>query len=89
MADVLSGDMIHHALNLGICLLETDYNGVDNRKQMEVCKQIVQWRWLIIGETSMVSARHLADVDVKLRSLLPSSSMHKTINMVLFGHLEV
>ena len=30
-------------------------------------KAILQWRWLIIDEISMVSARLLADVDQKLR----------------------
>ena len=87
MADLLSGDTFHRALHTGMCFVfvnkqtqhtSHDYNGEDNRKLLEVCKQILQWRWLIRDEIGMASARLLADVDVKLRSLVLSSSMHKT-----------
>ena len=80
MADLLSGDTVHRALNIGMLgnnKTKQDYNGEDNRKSMEVSRQILQRRWLIIN-VSLVSARLLADVDVKLRSLVPSSSTHRT-----------
>ena len=35
---------------------------------MDVAKRVLQWRWLIIDEISMVSAKLLAEVDPKLRS---------------------
>ena len=50
MADQLSGDMVHHARNLGMFGERKHYDhGEDNRKQMEVSKHNLQWRWLIIG----------------------------------------
>ena len=39
-----------------------------NKKQIEVAKRVLQWRWLIIDEISMVSAKLLAEVDVRLRA---------------------
>ena len=39
-----------------------------------MAKQLLQCRWLIIDEISMVSARLLADIDCKLRSLSRATS---------------
>ena len=69
MAELLGGDTIHHA-----CGIPAFRKFVDNedlmQTQMEVAKRVLQWRWLIIDEISMVSARLLAEVDVKLRSVI-------------------
>ena len=65
MADQLGGDTIHHACGIPV------YNkgeGETPSKQFEIAKRVLQWRWLIIDEISMVSAKLLATVDVKLRS---------------------
>ena len=37
---------------------------------MEIAKKLLQWRWLIMDEISMVSARLLAQMDVKLRDVI-------------------
>ena len=46
----------------------------DLRKQQEVAKQLLQWRWLIIDEIRMVRARLLAEMDCTLRALARASS---------------
>ena len=69
MASQLAGDTIHHAC--GIAAKRRGGNAEQSaQKQMEVAKRILQWRWLIIDEISMVSAKLFAEVDVKLRSLV-------------------
>ena len=37
---------------------------------MDVAKRVLQWRWLIIDEISLVSAKLFADIDVKLRQVV-------------------
>ena len=69
MADLLGGDTVHHALNIGIfdkCFKSRE--GSNEKKSLDVMKSVLQLRWLIIDEISMVSARLLADIDLKLRS---------------------
>ena len=57
MADLLGGDTIHHALNLKVFGKRNTTTSHETRRQEEVAKQMLQWRWLIINEISMVSAR--------------------------------
>ena len=65
----LDGDTIHHAL--GIHPMQTTQDSSkDTVKQQAVAKKIMQWRWLIIDEISMVSARLLAEIDAKLRDVV-------------------
>ena len=60
--------MFHHAL--GINPMDKAQNSAMNTtKQQDVAKRVLQWRWLIIDEISMVSARLLADIDMKLRDV--------------------
>ena len=69
MADQLGGDTIHHAC--GIPVRRRGENSEHtSQKQMEIAKRILQWRWLIIDEISMVSAKLFAEIDVKLRGLV-------------------
>ena len=68
MADLLGGDTIHHAC--GIPVMERASAGADHQRHMEIAKKLLQWRWLIIDEISMVSARLLAQMDVKLRDVI-------------------
>ena len=63
------GDTIHHACGIPV------FNGrecheEDLQKQMEIAKRVLQWRWLIIDEISMVSAKLLAEIDVRLRRVI-------------------
>ena len=73
MADLLEGDAIHHASNLPVLGKATSTNS-NARKHEEVAEQLLQWGWLIIDESSMASARLLADIDCKLRALARASS---------------
>ena len=40
------------------------------QRQQGIAKRVLQWRWLIIDEISMVSAKLLADMDLKLRDVI-------------------
>lgn len=40
------------------------------RKQTEIAARIMQWRWLFIFEVSMVGAKLLAELDMKLRAVM-------------------
>ena len=69
MAELLGGDTIHHACGIPV------FNGrechdEDLNNQLTVAKRVLQWRWLIIDEISMVSAKLLAELDVKLRRVV-------------------
>ena len=69
MADLLGGDTVHHALNIGVFGKQFQRReGSNDSKSLDVMKAVLQLRWLIIDEISMVSARLLADIDLKLRS---------------------
>ena len=69
MADLLGGDTIHHALNIGIFgKAIKSREGAKENKAIETMKALLRLRWLIIDEIRMVSARLLADIDEKLRS---------------------
>ena len=77
MADLLGGDTIHHALGIPV-RKHNDSNDDKIQKQLDVAKRVLQWRWLIIDEISMVSAKLLAEVDVKLRRVVRDICMGKT-----------
>ena len=67
--ELLGGDTIHHACGIPV------FNGrecheEDLNNQLTVAKRVLQWRWLIIDEISMVSAKLLAELDVKLRRVV-------------------
>ena len=69
MADLLGGDTIHHAC--GIPVKRRDGQNEDAvQTHMAIAKRVLQWRWLIIDEISMVSARLFAEVDLKLRDVI-------------------
>ena len=83
MADLLGGDTIHHAFNLPVFGRDQNTISSEVKKQHEAAKQMLNWRWLIIYEISMVSAGLLADVDCNLRALYRGNSPFKTkINKV-------
>ena len=77
MADLLEGDTIHHALGIQVFGRTFDCHGDDIRKQLDVAKQLLQWRCLLIDEISMVSSKLLAEIDMKLRALVRSVSRYK------------
>ena len=65
MAGLLQGDTIHHAL--GIPIFGQGHATTGSNQDIKIAKSILQWRWLIIDEISMVSAKLLARIDMKLR----------------------
>ena len=69
MAQLLGGDTMHHARGIP-AVKRGDEKGEDVKLQCGTAKRVLQWRWLFIGEISMVSARLLAEVDEKLRGVI-------------------
>ena len=67
MADLLSGDTIHHVFNLPV-FGKSGSKPAGDKGDLDTMKAILQLLCLIIDEIRMVSARLLADVDTKLRS---------------------
>ena len=68
MADLLGGDTIHHACGIPVFGKQDQNEERGFQKQMDVAKRVLNWRWLIIDEISMVSAKLLAELDLKLRN---------------------
>ena len=79
MADLLGGDTIHHACGIP-AFKKRENHGDDLQKHMEVAKKVLQWRWLIIDEISMVSAKLLAQLDMKLREVIRDIGTQKLAN---------
>ena len=81
MAQLLGGDTIHHALGInpfGVAPGEKAAQRAAQR-QATVAERVMQWRWLFIDEISMVSAKLLAEVDMKLRAIISDvNNMKKT-----------
>ena len=68
MAAQISGDTIHHALHIR---KGDRYGAVGSAalpSENKLAKCMILWRWLIIDEISMISARFLADIDMRLRA---------------------
>ena len=71
MADLIKGDTIHHAFNIPVFGKNffTQHAPRGSKKDIDNAKAVLQYRWIIIDEISMVSARLLADIDTQLRGL--------------------
>ena len=48
-----------------------------SQRQSDVAKRVLQWRWLIIDEVSMVSPQLLAEIDMKLRDVVRKAGSMK------------
>ena len=72
MAQMLEGDTIHHALGINPFGNKADPKSAQkgSQRQTEVANRVMHWRWLFIDEISMVGAKLLAEVDMKLRSIM-------------------
>ena len=72
MAELLEGDTIHHACGINPFGPSTDASSAQkaSQRQADVAKRVLQWRWLFIDEISMVGAKLLAEVEMKLRSIM-------------------
>ena len=53
MAQLIGGDTIHHACGIPVFSKGADDEGAGTSQQV-VAKRVLQWRWLIIDEISMV-----------------------------------
>ena len=69
MAHLIGGDTIHHALGIPVF---TDGRSSEEQlaSHMTVSKRMLQCRWLIIDEISMVSSQLLALVDIELHQVV-------------------
>ena len=78
MAEQLGGDTLHHCC--GICIKNLRSEGAysqGTKRQIEVDKAVLQWRWLIIDEISMISSQLLAEIDMALRNIVRSNASGK------------
>ena len=54
MAEQIGGDTIHHALGINP-FGQKGSDAKERQKQSAVAERVLQWRWLIVDEISMVS----------------------------------
>ena len=71
-AQLFGGDTIHHACGINPFGQKTDPKTAQKaaQRQTEVAERIARWRWIFIDEISMVSAKLLAEIDMKLRHVM-------------------
>eukprot|EP00973_Karenia_brevis_P003519 489120-Karenia_brevis.AAC.1 len=67
VAEQLKGDTLHHCCGLKRGVQDL---GASSKRQSDVAKSILHWRWLIIDEVSMLSSQLLAEIDCKLRDVV-------------------
>jgi len=73
-AQAVGGDTLHHSCGIS-------WSGISDTHQSQskrVAERVLQWRWLIIDEISMVSSKLLAQVDSKLRDTVRRCHTMKT-----------
>ena len=75
-AALIGGDTIHHACGIPV-FSNTTTEKDKTQSHVQVAKRVLQWRWLIIDEISMVSAKLLAQLDVKLRTTIREIGTYK------------
>ena len=66
--------------------------GSNEANEYEIMKRLLQLRWLIVDEISMVSAKLLADMDMKLRStcrFIDKHALNADGSIKPFGGLHV
>ncbi|CAJ1385553.1 unnamed protein product, partial [Effrenium voratum] len=68
----IRGRTLHNACGLGV-----DAAALDRAVSQEAAKRMSYWRWLVVDEVSMVNARLLAQVEQRLRAVVPSASQWK------------
>ena len=77
MAEQLGGDTLHHACGINWRQENADNDTCFSQRASKVAERVSQWKWLIIDEISMVSAKLLAEIDVKLREIMKKSDNMK------------
>ena len=71
----IDGKTIHSA-----CGLSMDIFTLDQETSQATAKRIANWRWIIIDEIGMVSARLAAQAELRLRQAMPSANRWKNDN---------
>ena len=66
-AEPLDGETIHKAL--GLAWHGNDHS-IDAQRILDLAKEAVKWRWLLIDEISMVSAEMLARLEARCRQII-------------------
>ena len=88
---MLDGDTLHHAF--GLSFGDTSKTTYNETKVLDMQKRLLQLRWLIIDEISMVSVELLAAVERACRALVRNSSTFKRpvgdVHSKPFGGLNV
>ena len=69
MAEQIGGDTTHHALGINP-FGQRSSEAQETQRQSDVAKRLLQWRWFIVDEVSMVSPQLLAEMDMKLRDVV-------------------
>lgn len=74
-ATLLGGDTLHHIMGIG----KYGRGGTDTHEapKEKIAKKWLQTRWLVIDEVSMLSAKFLAEIDCRLRSLIRERGTYK------------
>jgi hypothetical protein len=72
MAQLLEGDTIHHACGINPFGMKNDPKAAqkESKKQVGAASRIMQWRWIFLDEISMVGAKLLAELDMKIRTVM-------------------
>eukprot|EP00973_Karenia_brevis_P081070 11243124-Karenia_brevis.AAC.1 len=71
-AQLLEGDTMHHACGINPFGGKAHAKAAEkeSQRQTHVATRVQQWRWLFVVEISMVGAKLLAEVDMKLRTIM-------------------
>ena len=90
-AEPLDGETIHKAL--GLAWHGNDHS-IDAQRILDLAKEAVKWRWLLIDEISMVSAEMLARLEARCRQIIMDLSATKYVanrahRVAPFGGLNV
>ena len=75
MADLLSGDTIHHTFNLPV-LGKNGSKPSGDKSEINTMKAMLQFRLLIIDGISMVRAQFIAHLDTNMRSVARAVDPH-------------
>ena len=59
------------------CGLNREKNCLDTACRPDTARRIAFWRWLLLDEVGMVSARLLAQVDLRIRGAVPAAAQWK------------
>ena len=62
-AEQLGGETLHHACGIQWQIQTADNDASLSQKQSKVAERVLEWKWLIIDEISMVSSKRLAEAE--------------------------